>query len=97
MADGNRTPNRSIPKARTQEHALKMQGLTMILKVCSTETDMTGGERISSNSGKVLRRGTGDSRRWGPPLLDSYLPEDLSDKALLLGHSPELEVISNDG
>jgi hypothetical protein len=74
-----------------------MQGLTLILMVCSAETDMAGGERISSNSGEVLRKGTGDSRRQRPPLLDSYLPEDQSDKAPLLGHSPELEMISNDG
>jgi hypothetical protein len=39
----------------------------------STETSMVGGERISSNSGEVLRKGTAISRHLEPPRLDSVL------------------------
>jgi hypothetical protein len=74
-----------------------MCGLTLNLLGRSTRSGKVEDEDPAMFSGDVLWRGTSDSRRQRPPLLDSYLPEDQSDKAPLLSHSPELETISNDG
>jgi hypothetical protein len=80
-----------------RKRAPRMRKLTTILLWWSTRAIEDINRLTVADSGDVLRRGTSDSRRQRPPLLDSYLPEDQGDKAPLLGHSPELEMISNDG
>jgi hypothetical protein len=56
-----------------------------------------GNRRSFADSGEYLRKGTVDYRRFGPPLLDSFLLEVLCVEVELQSFSVNLRVVSSDG
>jgi hypothetical protein len=56
-----------------------------------------GNRRSFADFGEYLQKGTVDYRRFGPPLLDSFLLESLGVDAELQSFSVSLRVASSDG
>jgi hypothetical protein len=74
-----------------------MHKLTRILPIWSTTTIDDGSELSSADSSEMLRKGTMDYRLLEPPLIDSFLQEEIGNEAHLLGHSKDSGMSYSDG
>jgi hypothetical protein len=80
-----------------QYETWKMHKLTLISNIWSMVIAVDGDDHIFHFSDDLLRKGIAEFANLRAPLHDLLHLDDLQDKAVLHGHSPELGMISNDG